>query len=562
MLRELGIKDFKLLRDVDLEFRQGMTVLTGETGAGKTQCLEALMAALGARSGDDAVSKGASKAVLSAVFDLADRPDVISVLRDEGWLEDDETEIVLERTIEKGGRSRGRLNGRRVPTGTLQSVGDRIVDLLGQNARADILNRPALEVLDSLGDEAHQQLVNSVRERFSDWQEAKSAYELEKAEIARAEERRELAEFQHAELHKADLKPGEENELTKEVELLESAKERIEAALTAAEKLASDDDETPSARDYLQQALDEVEKLASADDELKGEAFRLRETVFLVEELADTLRRSAENIVDDPERRAWVEERLATLHRLKRKYKRDESGLIELRNRLAAELDRVETATERLKELAEKRDRARDEYLGEADRLSKSRSRLAKKISREVKGHLTDLDLPNATFTAEQESHPDDEKMYRADGYDRVELLIATNPAQEPAPLKKAASGGELSRLLMALKTVLAKRDRVPVLVFDEAEAGIGGETAFRVGEKLRELGRSHQLIIVSHLPQIASQADGHWVIEKSTKKAGTHANARYVDGEDRVEEICRMLGARGDRKALDKLARSLLKNS
>jgi len=562
MLKELCIRDFKLLRDVTLAFQPGLTVLTGETGAGKTQCLEALTAALGARAGDDVISKDSDQAVLTVVFDLRDRADIVRVLEREGWLEDGETEIIIERTVERGGRSRGRLNGRRVPIGTLQAVSDRIVDLLGQNARADILNRPALEVLDSLGDQAHQEKLARVRKRFDEWRTAAAAFDRERDEIARASERKELAEFQHSELEKADLKPGEEKDLTKEAELLESARERSEDALKAASLLQGESEDAPNARDLLQEALDCIERLASTDDALKGEAFRLREMVFLADELADTLKHYATNIVDDPERRAWVEERLGALNRLQRKYKTDEAGLIELRDRLAAELERVEYASERLEELAALRDKARGEYLTDALELSKSRRRLAKRVSKEIRTHLADLDLPAAKFEVDLESRPEDESAYRGDGIDAAELLISTNPAQDLGPLRKIASGGELSRLLMALKTVLAGRDRVPVLVFDEAEAGIGGETAFRVGEKLVELSRSHQLIVVSHLPQIASQAAVHWVIEKSTKGSGARASARNVSGDERVREIGRMLGARGDREALEKLARSFLKGA
>jgi len=562
MLKELCIRDFKLLRDAGLTFGRGLNVLTGETGAGKTQCLEALKAAVGARLGDDAISKDSEKAIVTAEFDLSDRPDVLSVLRNEGWLDDDETEVIVERTIERNGPSRGRLNGRRVPIGTLQSVGNMLVDLLGQNARADILTRPALEILDSLGDDKHRSIVDEVRELYAEWRGAQKEYNRVLKEIESARERRELVEFQHDELHKAELRQGEEEELTRESELLENARERIESAMRAGVMLSGSEDETQTARDILQEALDETEKLAGIDAELKPDAMRLKETVFFIDELADTLRRYGEDVVDDPERRAIVEERLLLIHRLKRKYKLDEAGLIELRDRLAAELEIVDSAEGNLKKLKGTVESCRKRYLESAVKLSGARKSLGKRISKEVKGHLADLDLPHAKFSAEIETDTENEDAWRPDGVDRAELMIATNPAQNPAPLKKVASGGELSRLLIAIKTVLANRDRVPVLVFDEAEAGIGGETGFRVAEKLTELAGSHQLIIVSHLPQIASQAVGHWVIEKSREAKGASAVARMVDGEDRVNEIGRMLGDRGDRRALVDLARSFLEHS
>jgi len=563
MLRELIIKNFKLLGDVSLTFQPGMSVLTGETGAGKTQCLEALVTALGARSGDDAVSASSDSSIVTAVFDLDKRDDVLTNLQAEGWVDENETEVVLERTIEKGGRSRGRLNGRRVPMGTLQDVAGRLVDLLGQHARADILNRPALEVLDSLGDNKHLEKVSLVRNKFAGWQEAKQNYDKEKSGIDKSKERRELVEFQHAELDRADLNPGEETRLTQEHKLLESAVERIGDAMQAASILVRGDDANEdSARDLMQQALDAVERLADTDTVLKGEKERLKEMVFLIEELAETLNRYSENITDDPQRRVFVEERIGILHSLKRKYKTDENGLIELRDTLANELEMVDTAEDRLSDLARIRDEARTDYLNLARGLSKSRAKLSKRISKDVVKHLADLDLPTARFEASLKCLEDDEKLWRPDGIDRAELLISTNPEQELMPLKKVASGGELSRLLIALKTVLAMRDRVPVLIFDEAEAGIGGETAFKVGEKLLELSKSHQLILVSHLPQIASQGDGHWVIEKSTTDGVTRSGARAVKGEDRVDEIGRMLGGRGDKKTLDKLARSFLKKA
>jgi len=512
------------------------------------------------------VSSSSDTASVTAIFNLDHRNDVLKDLRGDGWLDDDETEVILERTIEKGGRSKGRLNGRRVPLGTLQDVAGRLVDILGQHARADILNRPALEILDSMGDGKHRDKVMQVREKFTGWQKSKNKYDEEHAAIERSRERRELVEFQHAELDRAELTAGEENKLTREHSLLENAKERIGDALKAASILTSGDDavdeKKASARDLLQQALDAVERLTEADISLKGERERLNEMVFLVEELSDTLNRYADGITDDPERRAFVEERLGIIHNLKRKYKTGEDGLIGLRDNLASELEMVDTATDRLNELAEVRDKSRDEYFKDAGKLSSEREKLAKKIAVEVGKHLKDLDLPTARFEASIKSLPDDEKQWRPDGIDRAELLISTNPEQELMPLKKAASGGELSRLLIALKTVLAMRDRIPVLVFDEAEAGIGGETAFKVGEKLLELSKSHQLILVSHLPQIASQGDGHWLIEKDTEDGKTRSTAKIIKGKDRVDEIGRMLGARGDKKALEKLARSFLKKS
>lgn len=560
MLKELCIRDFKILRDVVLEFSEGLTAITGETGAGKTQCLEALQAVLGDRVGDDVISSGIDKCEITATFDLQNHPGIKKALADDGWIDGDENELILERTIERGGRSRARLNGRRVPIGTLQAVGDRMVDLLGQNARADLLTRPALEILDSMGDESHRSRVLEIRELYSTWQDSIAAYKSEKTEIEQVRERRELIEFQHSELDRADLKPGEEAVLTRELELLESAKDRIEDALKAASLLNNEDDEIPSARDILQEALTAVERLASAHDQVSEDMQKLRETVFLTDELAETLRRYADNITDDPERRSEVENRILLIHQLRRKYKTDEAGLFALRDKLAVELDRVQFASDRLNELAKVRDKLRDKFLSEADSLSKARAKLTKKISSEVKKYLADLDLPNASFEAVLTSDATDQSTWNQNGIDHAELMISTNPAQEPGPLKKIASGGELSRLLIALKSVLAKRDRVPVLIFDEAEAGIGGETAFRVGEKLVELSRSHQLILVSHLPQIASQAHGHWVIEKASDRKGAIAQARPVNGEERVGEISRMLGARGDKKALEKLARSFIK--
>ncbi len=559
MLKELFIRDFKLLRDVSMTFQGGLTAITGETGAGKTQCLEALRAVLGGRVGDDAISTGSAMSEITATFDMSGRPDVLDVLKADGWLDADENELILERRIERDGRSRGRLNGRRVPIGALQAVGDRLVDLLGQNARADLLTRPPLEILDSLGDGKHRRLVISVRDIYANWRESVLAYETEAAEIETARERKDLVEYQHAELENANLRDGEEKRLTREAELLESAKDRIEDALKATTLLTGDVDDDRCVRDVLQEVLGAVERLASTDETIRDDSLRLNETVLFIDELSNILRKYADGIVDDPEQRAVVENRLSIIHQLKRKYKTSESGLIELCNKLSSELERVSFASDRLKALASERDEIRAKYLKDAILLSKSRTKLAKQISREVINHLADLDLPNAIFNVVLESNPDDESTWRANGIDRAELLIATNPAQVPAPLKKVVSGGELSRLLIALKTVLAKRDRVPVLVFDEAEAGIGGETAYKVVEKLIELSESHQLILVSHLSQIASKADNHWVIEKTSTKNSTYAEARDVLGEDRVEEISRMLGARGDKAALDKLARSFL---
>lgn len=560
MLTELQIRDFKLLRNVTIKFGRGMTALTGETGAGKTQCLEALIAALGARFGEDAISKDASRAEITAIFNLSDREDVLKELRNEGWIDDDESDVVLERTIEREGSSRGWLNGRRVPLGTLQSVAERLVDILGQNARADILKRPSIEILDSLGDKSHLELIEKVRNSFRRWKEARELLEREREQVERIKERKELAHYQYSELKKAGLVSGEEDKLTQELELLSNTKDRIERSEKASELLDASDDTNRCARDFLIQALNELEILSQKDSSLEGEFSRLRDIIYISEEIASNLRRYSKRIVDDPERRAYIEERLRIIHSLKHKYKKDEAGLIELRDSLESELMQVETADERLEELSKSIEAILIEYKENAQRLSESRHKLAKRISKEVMEQLKDLDLGGGVFEVDFREVGDEEGKYRADGIDQVEFMISTNASQPLGPMKKVASGGELSRLLIALKSVLANHDRVPVLVFDEAEAGIGGETAFKVGEKLAKLARSHQLILVSHLPQIASQADFHWVIEKSTEKNGTEARARIVNGKSRVEEISRMLGARGDKASLEKLAESFLR--
>ncbi|HEX9744929.1 MAG TPA: DNA repair protein RecN [bacterium] len=558
MLKELIISDFKLLADVNLNFSNGMTALTGETGAGKTQCLQALMLAIGERAGEDVIASGADKCTVTAVFDISERQDIGRILIQDGIIDEEEKELILERTVKKGSQSTGRLNGRRVPIGVLSDVGERLIDILGQNARADILRRSPVEILDSFGDEKHTSNVETTGELFRIWKRSVEEFAGERSEIEKARERRDLVEFQHSELDKAELSAGEEEELTKEHKLLSLAKERIEFAEKGSEILAGESEDGASARDLLVEAVNFLEKLEESDESVNDHLSKLKEALFSVEEISDYLRKYAMDVVDDPEKREEVESRISIIHQLKRKYKTNEAGLITLRDELGLELERVTHSESRLAELQKNVDAAKINYVDEAEKLSGLRDKLGKKISRELKSHLKDLDLKDAEFIVNIEMVKDDD-FFHESGMDKVELLISTNKAQDPGPLRKIASGGELSRLLIALKIVLSKRDKVPSLVFDEAEAGIGGETAFRVGEKLSELSKSHQLILVSHLPQVAAQADEQWVVMKSGNGKGTWAEAKRVTGDERVLEITRMLGSRGDKEALDVLARSFL---
>ena len=532
VLTHLAVRDFTIIHRLDVEFGAGLTALTGETGAGKSILVDALGFALGGRGSGDMVRPGAARAEVTATFDTSRLP-ALAELHDELGIEDGD-EAILRRRVAPGGQTRCWINDSPVSARALRALGSRLVDLQGQHSHHALL-RPAeqLRVLDAAA--GHADLVA----RTADLHRRLGAIDAE-IEATRAlggaerDRRIDYLAFQCAELEAIGAKPGEAAELAGELRRLShavgirSGAEEIERALAGGEHAAGSS---------VHRALDrlaDIERLVpgSTDD-----ARELLETALVhVTEASASVRAFARDIDTDPARLATVEDRLSALHDAGRKHRVSPDELPDRLSALRGELEALESGEARVRELEEARVAAGDAYRAAAERLSLSRSAAARRLAGEVTPRMRELGFEGGEFAVGIGRAREE----RATGIDDVEFRIRVNPGHPPTPLARTASGGEQSRVSLGI--LVATRGGLPVMVFDEIDSGVGGRVAELVGRHLRRLAESCQVLCVTHLPQVASQAHAHLTILKGAKGSMTSVRAEPVTGEERTEEIARML--------------------
>ncbi len=578
MLAELAIHNFAIIDKLILTLSPGFNVLTGETGAGKSIIIDAVSLLLGGRADSSVVRTGADQARIEGVFVLgpAQREALRPILEELG-IEDEGDALILARELGASGRSVSRINGRAVTVKALQEVGEHLVDIHGQSEHLSLLRvRAHVDLLDRYAGlaELRAQVAACVRE-LRHVRDQLAALRRDARELAR---RVDLLEFQVMEIKQAKLKPGEEEVLAQERILLTNAERLVELATGIYQALYEGDGEQRAALDLLSDALRDLAHLEKLDPRLADQRQAAETAVFALEDLAHAMRDYRDNIEYSPARLAQVEERLDLIFRLKRKYGESIPEILAFGERAAQELETVSHSEERIQAL-EAEEQARLAELAElAKELSAARHAASESLARAVEQELEELRMSRTRLqvSLERVEAADgveiDGQRYAFDatGIDRVEFLISPNPGEPLRPLVKIASGGETSRLMLALKTVLTTADTTPTLIFDEIDTGIGGRVGEIVGRKLwgltqfrvpgfesrvdseletrnSERGLRHQVICVTHLPQIAVYGDAHYQISKSVAGERTLTAAQMLDGETRVDEIMQMLGSSAD---------------
>ncbi|HYK98792.1 MAG TPA: DNA repair protein RecN [Candidatus Acidoferrales bacterium] len=520
-IAELSVKDLALVSELRLELAPGLTVLTGETGAGKSMLVDALLAVIGGRVTASLLREGAERAYVEAAF---------TGVRDE--------DLVLAREIASG-RSPARVDGRTVPVSSLAETGEDLVAIHGQGDQLR-LARPAMQrdVLDAFG--AH----DALRARVADAHAKLAALRRERESLGgdpRERERRAaLLAHEVEEIRAAKLRPDEERELEAELGVARSAEKLREAARAAHELLAGD---RASARDRLALAERELRRAAEMDARLSTLLERAIAQVSETDELASELRRYADGIENDPRRLADLEARSDLLYELRRKYGDDVAAIVAHGERAAAELAALRNSETRLAQLDDEERAATAALAKAAKALHDARAKAGAALASAVEAQLKDLALARCTFAVALTAREPD-----ATGADDVRFLIAPNPGEPAKPIDEIASGGELSRIMLALEVTLAANDRTPVLVFDEVDAGVGGRVGETLGRALWSLARHHQVMVVSHLPQVAAYADQHISVRKEVRKGRTHVTATRLGERESVDELADMLGAGGAR--------------
>ncbi len=536
MLRHLAIRNFAIVEQLELEFAPGMSVLTGETGAGKSILLDALGLVLGDRADSGAVRAGSERAEISATFAIGALNEV------RAWLQERELdmgdECILRRTISADGGSRGYINGQPAPVQALRELGEQLVDIHGQHAHQSLLKRDAQrQLLDAYA--GHAELLTEVEKAYADWRERQQEFErLSRARDDR-DARLELLRYQVSELAALDLQEGELAQLEEEHTRLANGSRLQEGAQRALDLLY--EGEEMAIVHLLGRSLTELQELQAIDPALGSTVELLEGAVIQAKEAAGELRHYLGDAELDPERVNWVEQRLAAIQDLARKHRCDGSELPALLQRLQDELTELEEAGTRLDGLESAIAAARKHYAAVAERLSAGRRKAATALADEVGANMAQLGMKGGRFEIVPEALESSDPAPH--GMERIEFLVSANPGQPARPLAKVASGGELSRISLAIQVITAGQGSIPTLIFDEVDVGVGGGVAEMVGRQLHALGTRRQVFCVTHQPQVAAQGHQHYQVSKQSKGNTTRTSVELLGEDERVAEVARMLG-------------------
>jgi DNA repair protein RecN (Recombination protein N) len=554
MLNELRISNFAVIEQLSLQFTHGFHVLTGETGAGKSILVDAIALLVGGRASADQIRSGTEEAVLEASFSFSKSGELGRQFREVGLAGPEDEELIVRRVLSRSGRSRIYVNGNLTPLHLLQALAGTLVDIHGQHEQQSLLSAQAqLDALDAFGQ--LQAARDAYAAQYERWRDSQRRLEETARLLADRKAQEEFLRFQHQELDEAGVQAGEEETLTAERHRLGHSRRLQELTDEAYDLLYGGDASVLAGLGVVNQRLKELSGIDASSAEWTSFC---ESAVVQLRELAQRVRAYRQGLEHDPDRLSQIEERLDRLQRLKKKYGGSEEALLARLQELNQQLDGMDRGEEVLTELqAQVTDaKARMQELGKS--LSAGRLRAAKKMETRVKDELAELRMDRTRFKI-MVAQDEGESPFGPTGLDRVEYLFSANEGEPLAPLARVASGGELSRVMLAMKTVLADTDRVPVLIFDEIDAGIGGVEATVMGRRLRALADYHQVFCITHLPQIAAQARRHVVVEKTVVKKRTVTTARELDAAARENEIARMLGGLAVTKATRQAAVDML---
>ncbi|GGC62013.1 DNA repair protein RecN [Marinobacter halophilus] len=535
MLIQLTVSNYAIAERVNLHFSKGMTALTGETGAGKSIVLDALGLAMGGRADAGAVRHGAKRADITASFDITR----IAVARQ--WLEehelDDKDDCILRRTISKDGRSKAFINGRPCPLSQLKELGGQLMDIHSQHQHQSLLQKDThRKLLDEFS--GSDNLAEHTRNAWKSWNQTRQKLDLRRQNADEAEAKLQLLRYQVEELDRLALESGEQEILEQEQAQLSQADAVLHSSHQAALFCTEDD---TNAADLLRQALQQLEQLPVDVPALADTIQMLTEAQIQIAEAGDNLRHFVEDYEADPARLAEVEERLSAIYQMARKHRITPEELPELHQRLDRELAELDGGEGSLEQLDIELGKQREQFDELAKQLSEKREQAAAELDQRIAAELVQLGMPAVQFVTRLGRNSNDEPAPH--GMEDIEFLVSANPGQPARPLAKVASGGELSRISLAIQVVVAQTSTTPTLVFDEVDVGIGGGTAEVVGRLLRSLGSNGQVLCVTHLPQVAAQCHQHLFVSKFTEQDATYSRIEPLDDQGRISEVARMLG-------------------
>lgn len=538
MLEHLHIRNVALIKESEISFGDGLNILTGETGAGKSMIIDSLQFALGGRAGKDFLRHGEKQAAVEALFSVQSQA-LTEKLAENGIVPEEDGTLLITRTLSEAGKSVCRINGSTVTVGMLKEIAEDMIDIYGQHEHQSLLNPVKhIRLLDRFCGagfgEAMEEYKNS-RQRLKDLEKQLT---ILIGDESQREQRMDMLLFQKEEIEAAELQEGEEDALLEQKKRLSSMERLIRLTGESVTLLYDGDDRAPSACDQLGDALAKLREAAEYDAALSPLADALADGYAAVEDCARELKREAEKQEADPEELERIEERLQLFYKLKRKYGGSIEAVLEFYEKAVQELEFLSNSSEKAAELSAKKAAEEKCLSALAETLTARRRATAEQVEEQIETALHDMEMKHARFHIQIEEKAD----WGADGKDKVEFLISANAGEPLKPLAKIASGGEMSRVMLALKTVLVDADEIGTFIFDEIDTGVSGRTARRVGEKMRFLGGKRQLLCITHLPQIAAMADNHFLIEKESDAGETVTRVTALDEEGAVREVARLM--------------------
>lgn len=536
MLTHIHIWNFAIVEALDIELESGLSVLTGETGAGKSILLDALGLALGDRADSSVIRHGQKRAEISVTFDTSKASNA------EAWLKehelDSENECIIRRTVSEKGPSKAFINGKPATVQQLRSLAEMLVDLHGQHEHQSLMKAEVQQQL--LDDYAHHKdLLTQVSSNYKNWNKFNSEYKRLSSAKNEQDHRLDLLRYQVNELETLNLQTGESQQLDIEYKRLSNASQLLQT--TEQTLIALEESDEGSISQQLNHFTVELQQLGKTDNKLNDIADLLDGAMIQINEASSELHHYVDNLELDPQRLSYLDERISSIHNLARKHQVNAEELPELLERLKNELDAIENADVHLESLQQNIQQAANEYVSAANKLSKSRLKAAKVLSKKVSENMHELGMENGRFEVALNAYAADS--FHANGNEQVEFLVSANPGQPPKSLTKVASGGEISRISLAIQVIAAQAMRIPTLIFDEVDVGIGGRVAEIVGHKLKELAEHRQVICVTHLAQVAALGDHHLHVSKQSDSATTISQINYLDKNLRVNELARMMG-------------------
>ncbi|MDN4848458.1 DNA repair protein RecN [Ligilactobacillus salivarius] len=554
MLQELSIKDFAIIDEIQISFQPKMTVLTGETGAGKSIIIDALGLLAGGRGSTEFIRKGEKKAVIQGLFTLPREANTYNILEEYG-IDSEDGQIILQRDLYRGGRNICRINGMMVNLATLRKVGETLIDIHGQNEHQELMKpENHIDLLDEY-DKKTSELRNQYQVVYQNYRKLKLSMEKKEADEKAWAQRLDMLNFQVKEIGEAGLKINEEDELVEEKNKLDNF-QAIHDALELSYQILSG--EKIDVVGNLGNAMNELSDVSDLSENLQEINTKISDAFYSLEDVARDISDELDSMEWNGERLNEIEERLELIHQLKRKYGDTIEDILHYHSRIVKELREMENAEQN----SEKQERQLSEALEKvkelAIKLSKQRKKSAKKLEKMIHEQLSALYMDKAVFEVK---FLNNSKLY-SKGIDKVEFYIQTNPGEEMGPLAKIASGGELSRIMLALKTIFSQKMGVTSIIFDEVDTGVSGRVAQAIAEKISQISNNSQVLCITHLPQVAAIADNHYYISKSVNDGRTETSLEELDEKQKIREIARMLSGSEITELTLKHAEELIKMS